>query len=120
VLCGESFLNDIVTIIIFNAVLDNSKKEMTAGTGFLIVLDFLLLTVLSLLIGILFGAAASFLLKHFRILARDSVAECIFLFATGYLCYVTSESLSQSAIISLLTCGVMMAHYAWYNLSPQG
>lgn len=23
-------------------------------------------------------------------------------------------------MISLLTCGVVMAHYTWYNLSPQG
>jgi NhaP-type Na+/H+ or K+/H+ antiporter len=31
-----------------------------------------------------------------------------------------SESFEESGIITLLTCGVTMAHYTWYNLSPQG
>ena len=26
----------------------------------------------------------------------------------------------MSGIISLLTCSIIMGHYAWYNLSPQG
>lgn len=36
------------------------------------------------------------------------------------ICYYISESLAFSGIISLLSCGIAMAHYTWYNLSPQG
>lgn len=32
---------------------------------------------------------------------------------------MASELFELSGIISLLTCGILMAHYAWYNLSPQ-
>jgi sodium/hydrogen exchanger-like protein 6/7 len=32
---------------------------------------------------------------------------------------MVSELFELSGIISLLTSGVLMAHYAWYNLSPQ-
>jgi len=34
--------------------------------------------------------------------------------------YFLSEALEFSGIISLLSCGITMAHYTWYNLSPQG
>ena len=36
------------------------------------------------------------------------------------LTYFISEALELSGMISLLTCGITMAHYTWYNLSPQG
>jgi solute carrier family 9 (sodium/hydrogen exchanger), member 8 len=42
------------------------------------------------------------------------------IFCFGYLSYVISEVAENSGIISLLTAGVVMAHYTWYNLSPQG
>jgi len=28
--------------------------------------------------------------------------------------------IEMSGIISLLMCGIIQAHYGWYNLSPQG
>ena len=42
------------------------------------------------------------------------------IFCFGYLSYVVCEVAGYSGIISLLTSGVVMAHYTWYNLSPQG
>jgi NhaP-type Na+/H+ or K+/H+ antiporter len=33
--------------------------------------------------------------------------------------YMISEILKLSGILTLLTSGVLMAHYTWYNLSPQ-
>ena len=59
-------------------------------------------------------------MKKARSLTRDPVAECAIIFAFAYISYVTAELLHQSGIITLLTCGVTMAHYGWYNLSPQG
>jgi len=34
--------------------------------------------------------------------------------------YYISEILGQNGITSLITCALVMAHYTWYNLSPQG
>jgi NhaP-type Na+/H+ or K+/H+ antiporter len=44
----------------------------------------------------------------------------VFIFCTAYICYVISDIAEYSGIISLLSCGIVMAHYTWYNLSPQG
>jgi len=52
--------------------------------------------------------------------SASPVAESTLIFCMGYLSYVTSEVAHYSGIISLLTSGIVMAHYAWYNLSPQG
>jgi NhaP-type Na+/H+ or K+/H+ antiporter len=48
------------------------------------------------------------------------VKESLLIFSFGYLAYGTGEVFHQSGIISMLTSGVVMAHYAWYSLSPQG
>ena len=34
--------------------------------------------------------------------------------------YFVSEAVEMSAIVSLLATSLIMSHYAWYNLSPQG
>ena len=59
-------------------------------------------------------------MKKVRSLTRRPVAECAIIFAIAYIAYVVAEMMKQSGIISLLVCGITMAHYGWYNLSPQG
>jgi NhaP-type Na+/H+ or K+/H+ antiporter len=54
-----------------------------------------------------------------RFLTHSPVHETLFVFSFGYLGYMFSELFELSGIITLLTTGVLMAHYAWYNLSPQ-
>lgn len=118
---GEGIVNDAVCIILFNTVNDfakSSTEEFGAKAVGLISLQFLMLGVVSLLIGIIFGLSQSYLMKKVRSLTRDPVAECAIIFAVGYISYVVAELLHQSGIISLLTAGVTMAHYGWYNLSP--
>ena len=82
--------------------------------------QFLLLGIASVVIGLFFGLLSAIILKHFRSLTHSAATETILLFIVGFLSYALSGSLGQSEIISLLTCGITMAHYTWYNLSPQG
>ena len=42
------------------------------------------------------------------------------LFCFAYLSYVISEIMGASGIISLLTSGIVMAHYTFYNISAPG
>lgn len=42
------------------------------------------------------------------------------IFCFAYVSYVVSEITKNSGIITLLTSGIVMAHYTWYNLSTQG
>ena len=119
-LFGESVVNDAVTIILFNTIGSLKDIDMSKSTVPMMVAQFVLLASLSLLIGIVYGSITALILKKFRVLTRDAISECILLFSMAYLSYATSERLKQSGIITLLTCGAMMANYAWYNLSPQG
>jgi len=119
---GEGIINDAVSIILFNTVLKYTKKnsEITWGTPLTILSDFLKLGFNSLFIGLIFALLSSYVLKRFRVFSKNPVMESMMIFCFGYLSYVISEVAHCSGIISLLTAGVVMAHYTWYNLSPQG
>lgn len=87
-------------------------------TPFGIVGNFLLLGFGSVGIGIVYGLIASFFLKKMRFISVSSIKETLLIFCFGYLAYATGEFAHLSGIISLLTSGIIMAHYGWYNLSP--
>lgn len=72
------------------------------------------------MIGIIFALLSAYILKKFRVFSRNPVMETMMIFCFGYLAYVVSEISANSGIITLLTVGVVMAHYTWYNLSPMG
>ena len=63
---------------------------------------------------------SSLMFKWCRFLCHSAITETLLLLIVAMLCYFVSETLGESSIISLLTCGICMAHYTWYNLSPQG
>jgi len=93
-LFGEGVVNDAVSIILFNSVLKFQKEtKLSAKTLLVICSDFLMLSVKSLSLGVIFGLTVTILLKHARVLTRDATSECILLFCTGYMCYVTAETL---------------------------
>ena len=119
---GEGIVNDAVSIILFNAVKEFTEKgdPFTAKSAAFIGMDFLTLGIKSLLLGLAFGLSCSYLFKIARSLTKNPVAECAMIFSFAYLAYVVAELTHASGIISLLTCGITMAHYAWYSLSPQG
>jgi NhaP-type Na+/H+ or K+/H+ antiporter len=110
---GEGIVNDAVAIILFNTV----KKSLAS---YQIIGSFLALSSGSLGIGILYGLIASILLKKMRFLTVSSIKETLLIFCFGYMSYATGELTEMSGIICLLTSGIVMAHYGWYNLSPQG
>jgi NhaP-type Na+/H+ or K+/H+ antiporter len=68
----------------------------------------------------LYGLLSAYIFKRFRVLAQSTIVECTLIFCFGFISYMTSELLSLSGILTLLTTGILMAHYTWYNLSPQG
>jgi NhaP-type Na+/H+ or K+/H+ antiporter len=74
----------------------------------------------SLGIGLLCGFIASYIFKKLRFLTVSAIKEVLLTFCFGYLAYALGEMASMSGIISLLTTGVIFAHYGWFNLSPQG
>lgn len=119
---GEGITNDAVSIILFNTVVNFSRenKEINAASTIAIAGSFAGLGARSIGVGILFAVLACLLLKKVRSLTKTPVSECACIFSFAYVSYVCAELWSLSGIITLLTCAVMMANYAWYNLSPQG
>ena len=119
---GEGIMNDAVSIILFNTVMKSTSvnSHITSSTPLNIIKNFASLGVNSLFIGVIFGLLSSLILKNFRVFSQNPVSESMMIFCFGYLSYVVSEVSKYSGIITLLTTGIVMAHYSWYNLSPQG
>jgi len=122
IIFGEGVVNDAVAIILFQTVDEfiEGGEEFDGSTIFIILGQFILLGVVSLAIGIFFGLMGSYVLKELRFLTVSAIKETLFVFSVGILAYTVSLVGDMSGIITLLTCSVILAHYAWFNLSPQG
>lgn len=117
---GEGITNDAVSIILFNTVVEYSRKnkEFTAQSTMTITSEFFVLGFRSIMVGILFAVLSALMLKGVRALTKTPVVECAMIFSFAYIAYVLAELWHLSGIITLLTCSVMMANYTWYNMSP--
>ena len=118
---GEGITNDAVCIILFNTVYEYAgpNSEFTSSTPWKVLGGFISLAFFSILIGLICGVLSSLTLKNFRFLTVNPVIECNLVFVFGYLSYCITELFHFSGIIALLTAGILMSKYTWYNLSPQ-
>ena len=116
---GESVLNDAIAISLFNVFAKYYDPDGPDFTGSQIpaaLTMFLLVSGLSVLVGISLGLLASFLYKHTTL--RDYPhLETSLLFMFCYLCYSTAEALGLSGIMALFFQGIVLSHYNSYNLS---
>jgi NhaP-type Na+/H+ or K+/H+ antiporter len=117
---GEGITNDAVCIILFNTVMEFAGPDtpFTSTTPFKIIGAFLSLCFFSLLSGIVLGILCAVVTKNFRFLTVKPVVECTLIFCFGYLSYSVAELFHYSGIVALLASSILMAKYAWYNLSP--
>lgn len=118
-------VNDIVSIILFNTVKNLVGKEFTNWTPVIILAEFIMLGVISLSVGFIVGGITCLTFKHFRFIVHNPITEVFVMMCMSWSCYFISElividGIAMSGLISLLTCGIMQAHYTWYNLSPNG
>lgn len=123
IIFGEGIVNDAVALILFQTVAKVAEKFKEGDPNFpqmgaSILGDFTILGIGSIGIGMIFGLVGSYILKKFRFLTHSAIKETLVIFSMGYLSYAVGEIVHVSGIISLLTSGVLMAHYGWYNLSP--
>lgn len=120
---GEGVFNDIVAITLYISIVSLQGKEFSLETLWLLSEQFFIVGLISILIGALFGFLSTLAFKSIRFLTRKVVTETFVMFATGLLAYFSAsitqiKGIEMSGIISLLSCGVIQAHYCWYNLSP--
>jgi len=120
---GEGVFNDIVSIILYNTVKGMLTSTFNGATPFIIIGQFIMLAVISLGIGLIFGFLTSYAFKSMSFLRVNPITETFVLFMFSMVSYYTSESIiiaqtQMSGITSLLTCGIVQSHYTYYNLSP--
>jgi NhaP-type Na+/H+ or K+/H+ antiporter len=74
---------------------------------------------MSTIVGLFFGLALSFFFKKFDHFNKTPIREASIILIVGYLAYLTAEIFELSGIISLFTCGVIMGHYTFLNISAE-
>ena len=126
VILGEGLFNDAVAVILYQAMKElaesPNRKDKFYSSDFFpnVMLNFLKLCSVSILIGLVFGFIASYLTKICRFISHSAVHESSLFICAAMLAYFVSEALEMSAIVSLLATSIILSHYAFYNLSPQG
>ena len=116
---GESVLNDAIAISLFKTFFkyydpegpDWNESEVPSA-----LLNFLVVSGLSVLVGVALGLLASWIYKHTD-LKHFPKLETSLLICFCYLCYATAEAVSLSGIMALFFQGIILSHYNSYNLS---
>ena len=88
---GEGVFNDIVSIILFNTVESLQGASFFWYTPFLILGQFILLGVVSISVGLIYGILLSALFKNFRFLSVSPMVETFLVFSFCYISYFTSD-----------------------------
>lgn len=112
---GESVLNDAVSIVMTDSIIHFNDTEAGSALGSAVG-DFFISFGCSGLVGVVFALVLALLLKHVGLQKTPSLEFCtVCLFAYGP--YFLAEGLHLSGIMAILSSGLVMSHYAHYNLS---
>ena len=116
---GESVLNDAVAIVLFKTFMSfyESDQEFSSSTVPIIMVNFTICSLGSVVVGVIIGLVCSYLCKHTKMnLYPEYEVSILFLFAYGS--YSFAEAIELSGIMSLFFCGIVLSHYNRFNLSP--
>lgn len=116
---GESVLNDAIAISLFKTFFkyyDPEGPEWRQSEVPNAMLNFVIVSFLSIFVGVALGLLASWLYKNTE-LKKYPKLETSLLFCFCYLCYATAEAIELSGIMALFFQGAVLSHYNSYNLS---
>mmetsp|Transcript_21635 Transcript_21635/g.42494 ORF Transcript_21635/g.42494 Transcript_21635/m.42494 type:complete len:648 (+) Transcript_21635:115-2058(+) len=125
-LFGESVLNSAIAIVLYNGFRlyhntlvargDEDVDDITWADIRLLVTRFVVITLISMAVGIAVGLLSAFILKHAVLQASPGKEQAV-LFLFAYLSYLLPRQAGLSPVVSLFLCGATMAHYTFYNIS---
>ncbi|EGD76950.1 sodium/hydrogen exchanger [Salpingoeca rosetta] len=116
---GESVLNDAVSIVLTRTILQlGHRKAISSAVFFTVIKEFLLASVGSAAIGVVFGLLGALALKHVELRSWPALEFSLFVIF-AYLPYALAEALDLSGIMAILFGGITHAHYTRFNLSPR-
>jgi hypothetical protein len=118
---GESILNNAVAISLFNSVSDlqQNEKIFSFVLPFEILLVGFLIFILSLIIGVSIGIFHAIFLKYMKKYNINRVQEISTMLLFGFISFIICDCFNLSSMTSLLSCGLCMSHYTFYNLKYQ-
>lgn len=118
---GESILNDAVAIVLATTALELNRSTLTAVSGSDAILNgvvrFCVVFFGSAIIGVAFALIAALIFKYVDLRKHPSLEFGMMLIFI-YSPYGLAEGLHLSGIMAILFNGVVMSHYAHFNLSP--
>ena len=93
-LLGEGLWNDAVAVVLSDTMRKFVEQQDTPSwkSPFQIAGDFLLLSLLSSLIGIFFGVLSGLMTKHARFMVHSTAQESFFLFMLGFASYYSADA----------------------------
>lgn len=115
---GESVLNDAVAIVLFGTVKTFVTNDITFASVVIAILDFARILLGSIAVAIVVGVFASLTFK-WTDLYKYPRTEAVLIILFAYQSYLMAESLRLSGIVAILFAGIVMAHYAYKNLSGE-
>mmetsp|Transcript_9648 Transcript_9648/g.35348 ORF Transcript_9648/g.35348 Transcript_9648/m.35348 type:complete len:539 (-) Transcript_9648:132-1748(-) len=116
---GESVLNDAVAIVMYQTMLSFYSRPIDMHGIAYAISYFLMIFVGSWAIGTVTALASAALLKFTNLgKSEEHAAPCIVVLFP-YIAYMAAEALRLSGIVSILFCGIVMAHYTKKNLSQK-
>ena len=117
---GESILNDAVAIVLATTALELSQTVSSVSGGVSVINGFVRFGVVffgSAGIGAAFALIAALVFKYIDLRKHPSL-EFGMMLVFIYAPYGLAEGLHLSGIMAILFNGVVMSHYAHFNLSP--
>ncbi|KAL4313430.1 hypothetical protein GQ457_01G006700 [Hibiscus cannabinus] len=114
---GEGVVNDATSVVLFNAIQQLDVSRINGQTFLKLIGDFIYLFSTSTALGVGFGLVTAYLLKTLYFGRHSTVRELAVMVLMAYLSYMLAELLVLSGILTVFFCGILMSHYAWYNVT---
>ncbi|KAL4489813.1 hypothetical protein ABPG72_022453 [Tetrahymena utriculariae] len=122
IIFGEGIVNDATALLLFDSFDQLVDEEKTIQWNILpnILLNFIKSLFISLSVGISFGVICILILKHLTFIQKTVIHEALVIFFCSFCSYSLVECIHLSGVVSLLFCGIVCGHFAFYNLSEKG
>lgn len=114
---GEGVVNDATSVVLFNAVQKLDVNRFDGWASVHVLGDFLYLFASSTALGVTAGLLTAYVLRGVYFGKHSHVREIALMMLMAYLSYMLAELLNLSGILTVFFCGVLMSHYAWYNVT---
>ncbi|XP_042514904.1 sodium/hydrogen exchanger 4-like [Macadamia integrifolia] len=114
---GEGVVNDATSVVLFNAVRKLDVSKLDVWVAVFVLGDFLYLFLSSTVLGVATGLLTAYALKSLYFGRHSTDREIALMGLMAYLSYMLAELLQLSGILTVFFCGIVMSHYAWYNVT---